>query len=87
MPRRTARREVADEESRPRRAVVRPEEHLEASCTGGPGRARGVDADDVLARAERRMAIGLRPDCRLQEDELPGARLDSSSLAGQDERG
>ena len=33
------------------------------------------------------MAIGLRPDRCLQEDELPGARLDSSSLAGQDERG
>ena len=51
---------------------MRPEEHLEASRAGRLGRARGVDADDVLARAERRMAIGLRPDRRLQEDELPG---------------
>ena len=60
VPGRPARREVADEERRPRRAVVRPEEHPEAPRSGRLRGARGVDADDDLARAERRVPVGLR---------------------------
>ena len=86
MPRRTARREVAEEEVARAEPLCGPKSTWKLRAPVARG-ARGVDADDVLARAERRMAIGLRADCRLQEDELPGARLDSSTLAGQDERG
>ena len=86
VPRRPAGWEVADEQRRPRRAVVWPEEHPKAARAGRLGRARGTDVDDDLARAEWRMAVCLRSDGRLQDDELPGARFEPRVLAGEDER-
>ena len=59
VPRRLARRHVADEHRRARRAVVRAEEDLERAAAGRLARLDRVDRDDALARAHRRVQVGV----------------------------
>ena len=77
VPRRLARRDVAGEERRACRAVVRPEEELERARARRLLLLRDVQGDDELTLPHRRMQIGARPGRHHDELERVG-RLGAS---------
>ena len=74
VPRRLARRHVADEHRRASRAVVRAEEDLERAAAGRLAGLDGVDRDDVVARAHRRVEVGLAAERDADERRCPPHR-------------